>query len=218
MIAEESIYKGKPDISAKKGTSQAYIVKSIKDACAAFKAACNNPKIQKPLNENKLTQIFVEQVEVKIKANQFIGVKNQYSDIFYGSTGIPDFYFHKVEEGVSHEPLFVVEAKRLPSPTFETEYVKGQNNNGGIERFKTGKHGKGLTECAIVGFIEKETSDAWLKKINDWIKGLAKTDDKHWDKDEVLKELEKDTSHVYLNSIAYTKKPKKVSLHHIWVI
>src|ERR1700741_1760026 len=118
MIAEESSYKGKPDISAKKGTSKAYIINSIKEACKPFKTACNNPKLTKPLNENKLTQIFVEQIEVKIKANQFIGVKNQYSDIFHGSRGIPDFYFHKVEEGVTHEPLFVVEAKRLPSPTF----------------------------------------------------------------------------------------------------
>ena len=179
MIAEELIGYEIPDISAKTGTTVEYITQAIKDTCTPFKKAVNQPNILKPLNENKLTQIFVEQVEVKIKSNPYVGVKNQYSD----------FYFHKVEEGVLHEPIFIVESKRLPSQTFETEYVKGKNQNGGIERFKNEKHGKGLSECGLLGFIEKEDISFWLAKIKKWLEDLSGSD-VNWSKDEMVKELE----------------------------
>ncbi len=188
MIAEELIENEIPDISAKTGTTVEYITQAIKDTCAPFKKAANQPNILKPLNENKLTQIFVEQVEVKIKSNPHVGVKNQYSDLFLGTKGIPDFYFHKVEEGVVHEPIFIVEAKRLPSQIFETEYVKGKNQNGGIERFKNEKHGKGLSECGMLGFIEKESISFWLAKINKWLEDLSMSD-VNWSKDEMVKNL-----------------------------
>jgi hypothetical protein len=216
MIAEELIENEIPDISAKTGTTVEYITKAIKDTCAPFKKAANQPNILKPLNENKLTQIFVEQVEVKIKSNPYVGVKNQYSDLFLGTKGIPDFYFHKVEEGVVHEPLFIVESKRLPSQTFETEYVKGKKQNGGIERFKNEKHGKGLSDCGMLGFIEKENISFWLAKINKWIEDLSMSD-VNWSKDEMVNELENRSGFGYLNSIAHTKSSKIMLLHHFWI-
>lgn len=216
MIVEELKTNEKPDISAKTGATVEYITKVVREACAPFKKASNQPNILKPLNENKLTQIFVEQVEVKIKSNPFIGVKNQYSDLFLGTKGIPDFYFHKVEEGVQHEPIFIVESKRLPSQTFKTEYVKGKRKNGGIERFKIEKHGKGFTECGMLGFIEKENFSFWLININKWIENLAKSD-RTWNNDEVLKEIENHSEYMYLNSVAHTNSLKNVLLHHFWI-
>ncbi len=125
-----------PEISSDQGKTISIIIEAIQAACPSFKKTITQKNLQLPLNENKLTQILVEQIEVKIKSQPAIGVKNQYSDIFLGTKGIPDFYFHTVEEGATHEPLFVVESKRLPSPTFEKEYVIGATKNGGIERFK----------------------------------------------------------------------------------
>ncbi|MDR1937273.1 MAG: hypothetical protein LBQ73_02080 [Tannerellaceae bacterium] len=190
----------------------------MKTAVIPFKTACHQSALKHPLNENQLTQIFVEQIEVKIKSNPYIGVKNQYSDTFGGTKGIPDFYFHKVEEGVHHLPLFVVEAKRLPAPTIsrEKEYVVGNSDNGGIERFKTGKHGKGLNECGMIGFVEKEAFTFWLQTINAWITGLSKTCI-FWKNNETLVEIERKEDFMALKSVAHRTSQDDVCLHHIWI-
>jgi len=86
-----------PDLTDNKGKIMSIILNSMKNASIPFINACHQSDLHLPLNENQLTQIFVEQVEVKIKSCPNIGVKNQYSDIFAGTKGVPDFYFHKVD-------------------------------------------------------------------------------------------------------------------------
>jgi hypothetical protein len=204
-----------PEISSESGKTIEFILQTIKDACLPFKKTCTQTNLKKPLNENKLTQIFVEQIEVKIKSHPCIGVKNQYSDLFYNTKGIPDFYFHIIEEGVTHEPLFIVESKRLPSPSFEKEYVIGDNANGGIERFKIEKHGKGLNQCGLLGFIEINNSNYWLKTINFWIQELSNNNG-NWRNDEVLTLIDNYNDYTYLVSSAH-RPIDIVSLHHFWV-
>lgn len=219
MIAEDllkSLERKLPEISTDSGKTMSFILQSLKDACAPFKTASKQPNLIPPLNENKLTQIFVEQVEVKIKNHPTIGVKNQYSDLFNGTRGIPDFYFHIVEEGVCHEALFVVESKRLPSPSFEKEYVIGENKNGGIERFKIEKHGKGFNQCGLIGFIEVNTPKHWLNSINSWILELSATE-KHWSEDEKLNTIEILPDYSYLKSISKKVTSENVLLHHFWI-
>lgn len=206
-----------PEISVEFGKTINIIVQSIKSTCIPYKKAICQPNLILPLNENKLTQIFVEQVEVRIKDQPFIGVKNQYSDLFQGTKGIPDFYFHTIEEGVIHEPLFVVESKRLPSPNFEKEYVIGENKNGGIERFKIGKHGKGLCQCGILGFIENFTPEYWLETINSWISELSNLDNS-WNKKEILENKEYQSGYFYsMSSARRGFSSSNVLLHHFWV-
>jgi hypothetical protein len=205
-----------PEISSGSGKTIGIIIESIKAACTPFKKAVTQKNLQLPLNENKLTQILVEQIEVKIKSQPTIGVKNQYSDLFLGTKGIPDFYFHTVEEGATHEPLFVVESKRLPSPTFEKEYVIGETQNGGIERFKIEKHGKGLSQCGMIGFVENFTSDYWIKTINDWIIELSQTNE-DWSDDEILAESTNVNNYCYSISKAKRACSDPVLLHHFWV-
>jgi len=216
MIAEEPIHNNRPNLSSADGKAIDYLLGIIMETSGPFKRASTQLDLIKPLNENKLTQIFVEQLEVKIKPNPFIGVKNQYSDLFCGTKGVPDFYFHVVEEGVTHKPLFVVEAKRLPSPTYEKEYVIGENYNGGIERFKLEKHGKGLPCCGILGFIEKEDAAFWLKSVNIWIEDLSKSD-KFWNTDEVLTETNGQLYYTHLKSNVHTLKSGDIVLHHFWI-
>ncbi|MDB5089378.1 MAG: hypothetical protein JWR09_3372 [Mucilaginibacter sp.] len=217
MIAEEPIYNSAPSLSISAGKTIEYLVGMIAATITPFKTAIRQSNLIKPLNENKLTQIFLEQLEVKIKPNPFIGVKNQYSDIFLGTKGIPDFYFHVVEENVVHTPLFIVESKRLPSPSYEKEYVIGENKNGGIERFKLEKHGKGLVQCGMLGFIEKEEISFWLKAINNFIEDLSESD-AFWNKDEILSiDVNNDLHYAYLKSIAHTLKAGDKLLHHFWV-
>jgi len=219
MTAEDIIEtkENLPEISAELGKTITIIVQAVKSSCVPFKKAIGQSNIILPLNENKLTQIFVEQVEVQIKSQLSIGVKNQYSDLFHGTKGIPDFYFHAVEEGVIHEPLFVVESKRLPSPNFEKEYVIGEKRNGGIERFKIEKHGKGLRHCGLLGFIEKFSSEFWFKTINSWILELSRTDSS-WTKNEILEIKESMPDYLYSTSTAKRISTESVLLHHFWIV
>lgn len=219
MIAEEFDNIQEPDSSIPKGTTINYILKTIKKSSPYFKSARTNPKLVPPLNENKLTQILVEQINAILLENGVpILAQTQYNDVFLGSKGIPDFYFHKVEKGQTNEPLFIVEAKILPAPppnSREQEYVIGETNNGGIERFKTEKHGKGLSESGIVGFIENNDVTHWLDKINKWIVALSASNP-NWKADEILELLEVTDECSYSSSIAYTKT-SKVTLHHFWI-
>lgn len=74
-----------------------------------------------------------------------------------------------------HIPICIIEAKRLPTPIYfgsqETEYVcyKNSTKQGGIERFKTSKHGNKLPFSIMVGYIQHENTTYWHKKVNEWI-------------------------------------------------
>lgn len=82
-----------------------------------------------------------------------------------------------------HRVICFVEAKRLPTPLTtgrqETEYVYYTNSTkqGGIERFKTGKHAgkEKLNFSIMLGYIQEENAAYWHKKINGWIDTKIKT-------------------------------------------
>ena len=118
-----------------------------------------------------------------------IRIEKEYTDNFYKTKGIPDFAFIPLEEGVSHTPLFIVEAKLLPAPekSREREYVIGHNENGGIERFKSGKHGTGLSKCGLLGFMTMQGESFWINNINSWILQLSKDNSEHWYANEILR-------------------------------
>ena len=218
MIGEENIKQvGDPVLTGCEGKTINIILNSMKNAFPHFKKASKQTNLHLPLNENNLTQIYVEQVDVQITP-QNIGVKNHYSDIFLGTKGIPDFYFHKKEEGVVHFPLFIVEAKRLPAPDKrrEKEYVVGDKNNGGIERYKTQKHGKNLNECGMLGFVEEETFHFWKQKINSWIIEFSSLPCS-WQTDEILMEIENGKDFTILHSIAHRVSQNDIYLYHLWI-
>jgi hypothetical protein len=218
MIAEEELNSNSPSSSIPKGTTVSYILKSIKESPNSFKVALTNPKIEKKLNEDELTQILVSQINTILIKRGSIIAQTQYHDVFEGTKGIPDIYFQELETGQFNEPLFIVEAKRLPTqPTArEKEYVIGTRKNGGIERFKIERHGKGLSECGIIGFIEKEDNDYWVKVINSWIGYLAETNE-FWNNNEKVKKEENDTDWMYLKSIAHRTSSTDIQLHHFWI-
>lgn len=222
MIAEEysNITTQSPQLTNQVGKSIVNIYNCLKSACTPFKKAKNQSNLHLPLNENKLTQIFVEQVEVFVKPLPNIGIKNQYSDTFFGTKGIPDFYFHKVEEGVHHLPIIVFEAKILTSSfdgtKREREYVIGEKNNGGVERFKSEKHGKGLQECGLIGFVEDKDFKHWNTTVNGWIDDLSKLPKTIWKSDEVLSNIDTNTDYCILKSIA-NRSSEKINLTHLWI-
>ena len=98
-------------------------------------------------------------------------------------------------------PFFSIEAKRLPTPGHkrEKEYVTGTDKpSGGIERFKSGIHGKSLKFAAIIGYIQEENANHWYLKINNWISELISSTPNIWKEDD---KLMKEASKVNLSLI-----------------
>lgn len=170
-------------------------------------------------NEDSLTQVFIAQNTVQLqKLSTSLMVAAQYRDIYHKTKGIPDVFYSMIEEGRDHKPSFVMEAKRLPTPTStrEKEYVVGKtttgNPNGGIERFKLGKHGAGHSHCGMLAFVQKEEYPYWLKNINSWIAELYPV----WSESELLK-LQKNYSHYSHYKSKAERDKDEVNLDHFWI-
>lgn len=206
-----------------KGRLLQEVLKSIEKTPPHFFKALSNhfkkyPKVEY-LNEDGLTQKFIEQNQKEIfNLSLSVNVGAQYVDIFRKTKGRPDIYYTYLEQGKSHEPIFIVEAKRLPTPGKhrEKEYVHGKtpsgNPNGGIERFKLEKHGKGLKECGLLGYIEANTPEAWLKNVNGWIVDLKP----EWLEDECLTLNNKSKYYSKFSSKCH-RKNDTIILHHFWL-
>jgi hypothetical protein len=75
--------------------------------------------------------------------------------------------------------LVVFEAKRLNTGLphkRQREYVIGEynqerqvHNSGGIERFKNGRHGKGVAVAGLIGYVQTKDNSYWFEKINEWV-------------------------------------------------
>lgn len=220
MIAEENFSNIElPKISIPKTKVISLIIESMKESVPHFKtciASGFHKKIN--LNEDELTQIYIEQAQILIRKHDYpFNINSQYRDIHNLSKGFSDFYFYPSEHGVSTQSIFSVESKRLPAPKSarEKEYVYGTSNNGGIERYKTEKHGKGLNVCGLLGFIEQDTPKHWLTTINKWILDIASTS-KTWANDEALSELELQIDYCFLESIAH-RTTSDIRLKHLWI-
>ncbi|RZL44604.1 MAG: hypothetical protein EOP00_19515 [Pedobacter sp.] len=221
MIAEENLSMNKAaDISLSANTVVSLIQVLMQQTVPMFNRYIKSASYQKRvLNEDDFTQIFVEQAQLLVrKENYPFNINSQYRDIHNLSKGFSDFYFYPNEEGISTASIFSVESKRLPAPekAREKEYVMGNSKNGGIERYKIEKHGKGLASCGVLGFIESNTFEHWLLTVNSWIQTLTHSDTS-WKKDELLIEAEKKDHYTYLKSIAHRLSSSDVSLHHLWI-
>lgn len=229
MLAENNPTNKKqfPNINVNRKQIVLTILHTIKTSIPNFKSYIATQVQSRELNEDELTQILVEQIEIQIRMSDFpFSVNSQFRDIYEGSSGVSDFYFHPIEEGKSTQSIFSVESKRLPAPTKdrEKEYVIGTINkntgkkrkNGGIERYKLEIHGKGLPECGLIGFIENENYIHWKSRINNWIIDLA-TKEQLWKEDEILTEREQNKDYIYLLSHAHSINSRDLLLHHIWI-
>jgi len=128
-----------------------------------------------------------------------------------------------------HIPFCIIEAKRLPTPFYsgsqETEYVcyKNVKKQGGIERFKTGKHGNKLPISLMIGYIQKENANHWYTKVNEWITeqilkssndGISWINEDMLSKDLVFKDDEIITKYT---SDHLKSNSEKIKLYHYWI-
>jgi len=118
-----------------------------------------------------------------------------------------------------------IEAKRLPTlnknkDRDEREYVivdkKKFKGNGGIQRFKEGEYASNLPYSIMIGYIQANSIDYWLLKINEWITELVNIDDGFWNDEDCLNKFTSDKCDRFLS--AHKRKDKSyIKLHHYWI-
>lgn len=195
------------------------IIQSIYNSYVPFINVLHNHRNPNLSSEKSLVQEFVIQNDIQLrKYIKSLRIEKEYTDNFYGTKGIPDFAYLLLEEGESHEPIFIVEVKILPAPDNitqrEKEYVIGNKRNGGIERFKIGVHGIGLSYCGILGFINnRETIDEWKKKINSWIIEMSEKAPLQWSSQEILQEQQENNQVISL----VKRESDNLFLHHFFI-
>jgi len=128
-------------------------------------------------------------------------------------------------EGRRHtqfDSLFPIECKRFPIPADrdEREYVITEpKTSGGIQRFKFGHHGAKHDFGGIIGFIQENTADFWLEKVNGWISDLSGSASQ-WGASDVLEMKEKDSKGrccTYASRHARSGSLNDIVLHHAWI-
>lgn len=196
------------------------IINVMKEAIPNFLIQINTRLYENTLNEDQLTQIYQQQVQILVRKHNYpFNISSQYRNITYQSQGISDLYFYPNEELELSTSIFSAESKRLPAPDKrrEKEHVIGNKNNGGIERYKTEKHGKGLSERGLLSFVEEETFPFWQQRINTWISGLLIRIPDIWKADENLAKIESGYYFIILQSIAHRVSKKDIRLHYLWI-
>jgi hypothetical protein len=133
-----------------------------------------------------------------------------------------------------NEPFMVFEAKRLDSglgKERKKEYVvgrifkdkKGNNkylNSGGMERFKQEIHGKNLTHVGMIGYMQTDDFDSWLKKINTYIdEEIVSLSSKEliWEEKDKLNIDKKEIIYQTFKSEHKCISEKNIKMYHIWV-
>lgn len=128
-----------------------------------------------------------------------------------------------------HIPFCIIEAKRLPTPRYsgsqKTEYVCYENavKQGGIERFKTRKHGDKLNFSLMVGYIQEKNAKHWHIKVNDWIREqILKSSNESisWINEDMLsKDLNFKNDGVITKYASEHLKSnlEKIKLYHYWI-
>ena len=147
-------------------------------------------------NEPGLASIFVDTLDHNARKESclFRFKAEEMEDVNKGNTHRVDFGVKTTDETITIEAqtyhytqaFCSFEAKILGVDDIqrEKEYVIGHIKKekevekykecGGIERFKTGKHGIKVYQAGIIGFVLKDTFENWFTKINNWIGEFAK--------------------------------------------
>jgi hypothetical protein len=230
MIAEDNniFNSSQPDIELPKNKMINLVKECMVETILHFKSYLKSGfHKKKNLNENDLTQAYTKQAQILIRTKDYpFNIEGQYQDFYNLSKGFSDFFFYPNEQNVELSSLYSVESKRLPSPEKkrEKEYVIGDKNNGGIERYKSGKQGKGLLECGLLGFVEDKDFKHWNTTINGWIDDLSKLPKTIWKSDEELSETNSNYDYCILKSIAHRasndthRASNDIKLTHLWVL
>jgi len=126
---------------------------------------------------------------------------------------------------MSSKPIFMIEAKRLPSSDDGKQYVVGRIGRAdGIERFKCEQEGFGLdkSHCAMVAYIQRGTFSYWFNRINQWITELIVDNDNYdefdWEESDKLIAISSSAGDVGRYTSSHSRKTlAKLTINHFWL-
>lgn len=179
-------------------------------------------------NENGLNSRLSRFITNAAVQEVFFADRESMEDETRGNSAAVDIgIFLKVEDTGIDPPLITVfEGKRLSSKLpskRRREYVIGHEEDGkhvqcgGIERFKLSIHGGKLNHAGMIGYIQDETADCWIEKVNSWICDLcSQPSDPAWLELEKLT-LQKIDGRVAKFSSIVNRLESKIYLTHLWV-
>ncbi len=183
--------------------------------------------IRIPLNhEDDISQTLAIYLDRQSRKNNFLMVHFQYR--YLKTRRSSDFGIIEVEDNDPTDidkAFFVIEAKRLPLPTSdrEREYIIGNPEGGGIERYKRSQHGADLIKSAMVAYIQTETCSHWYTKVNGWIQDLIDapiSSDIVWNSNDLLTfQNQFDTTFKYKsnNKRIHKGQTDDIQLLHYWL-
>lgn len=194
----------------------------------------SDPKRPLESSENKLNPSLCDFLDVKARES-FPLIRFHHEQPQGGRRQVDLSVKPGIESGIKvsgceysiYDHFFVIEGKRLPTPgkDREREYVSGEEGKitGGIQRFKTGDHGAAFDDAAIIGYVQKNSFEYWLKTINEWIADLSKNFKgkgiswEHKDKLKSISSEEKVSMLVSVNKRSPQKCKNPITLYHLWV-
>ena len=194
-----------------------------------FPSVFKNKTIKTKLtHEDDISQTLATYLDRQSRNDNFLLIHFQYR--YFKTRRSSDFGIIEVEDNSPSDidkAFFVLEAKHLPLPkpvkTREKEYVIGNPNGGGIERFKRGDHGTDLSESAMVAYVQSETCPHWQTKVNGWIQDLIDapiSKNIEWNNADLLVlESQLDTTFKYQskNKRIHQGKTDEIQLLHYWL-
>lgn len=122
--------------------------------------------------ENRISDTLVHHFQLcKIENGGFFPFDFRKNPTQVDSDKETDIGVFVLTRGLKPIPIIEFEAKRFSSVSKYKEYVSGVR--GGIERFKRGHHSSHLTVCGMFGYVQSDTSQKWIQKVNDWLKDLS---------------------------------------------
>lgn len=133
-----------------------------------------------------------------------------------------------------YDPILIIECKRFPSPTKdrEREYVTTGKSltssgnpviGGGIQRFKMNFYAPTHELAAMIAYVQSNTFNQCLEKINKWIEELAQnceSDFCSWSQDEKLNFVSRENSKniARCRSCHSREDSRKIELIHLWIM
>lgn len=123
------------------------------------------------------------------------------------------------------DTILPIECKRLPTPPGtdrdHREYVfSAKKSTGGIQRFKEGNHAAAHNLGAMIGYIQRDTSEVWTARIAEWINDLSESSSPGWSTKDLPRLERHDLARkvTVLSSTHERAQPlQKIELRHLWI-
>lgn len=203
----------------------------IDNVLPVFKVKSKNKDGSLVTSEDEITEDLADFLDIEQEAlNQDQNISFKFTNQSKKKADI-GVKWGRVYAAYNRDPFCWIEAKRLPTPKDkdrdEREYVivsqekvngkKKFKGNGGIQRFKEGKHAPEIYYSIMIGYIQDDNNvNVWLSKINTWIIELANANNGFWGNEDCLNKYVSNKCNRFFST--HKRKDKEpITLHHYWI-